>query len=116
MYAYMPSEHRRFLEAVTEMPSLREFVDSNPEHRQLVDTYNGVLEQLSSWRSKHIGVVTTHIITPSRHEQPKEKRPEPDEVTDGLSVKDESSLKGTGGSALIPFLKQAKAETLDARK
>lgn len=116
MYAYMPLEHRVFLNAVAEMPSLRVFIQSNPEHRPLVDAYNGCIDQLSSWRSRHIGVVTTHIVTQSRNEQPKDKRPSAEEVTDGLSVKDESSLKGTGGSALIPFLKQAKVETLDARR
>ena len=111
----MPSEHRSFLDVVAKLPSLRDYVDSRPDDQRLVDVYNGCLQQLSNWRSRHIGVVTTHIVSPARNEQPKGKKPHPEEVTEGLSVKDESQLKGTGGSALIPFLKQAKQETLDAR-
>ena len=112
----MPREHRTFLDNVAKLPPLRKYVESRPDDRRLINVYNDCLQQLSAWRSRHIGVVTTHIVTQSRNERPKDEKPDPDEVTDGLSVKDESKLQGTGGSALIPFLKQAKQETLDARR
>ena len=115
MWLYMPREHRTFLELVAKLPSLREYVGARPDDQKLNRTYNGCLQELASWRSRHIGVVTTHIVTPSRNEQREGRKPDPEEVTDGLSVQDESKLKGTGGSPLIPFLKQAKQETLDAR-
>ena len=112
----MPLEHRNFLKVVAQLPSLREYVDSRADDQKLVAVYNGCLRELSTWRSRHIGVVTTHIVSQARKERPAGKKPDPDEVTEGLSVKDESSLQGTGGSALIPFLKQAKQETLDTRR
>jgi indoleamine 2,3-dioxygenase len=115
MASYMPREHRVFLHNTAKLPSLRDYVESRPDDVRLFCAYNGCLQELSNWRSRHIGVVTTHIITQSRNEKPVGKRPDPEEVTDGLSVVDESKLQGTGGSALIPFLKQAKKETLDSR-
>ena len=116
MREYMPREHRDFLNVVAKLPSLREYVDTRADDQKLKAVYNGCLEQLSTWRSRHIGVVTTHIVSQARKERPAGEKPDPEEVTQGLSVKDESSLKGTGGSALIPFLKQAKQETLDSRR
>ncbi len=116
MRAYMPLEHRDFLKVIAARRSLREYIDSRAEDPRLVDAYNECLQQLSSWRSRHIGVVTTHITSQARNEHRKGEKPDPNEVTDGLSVQDESKLQGTGGSALIPFLRQAKQETLDACK
>lgn len=112
----MPFEHRTFLEVVAKLPSLREYVESRSSDRKLVDIYNECIQQLSTWRSRHIGVVTTHIVNQARKARPTGEKPYPQDVTEGLSVKDESSLKGTGGSALIPFLKQAKQESLDSRR
>jgi indoleamine 2,3-dioxygenase len=112
----MPREHREFLDAVEKPPSIREFVESRPDDKTLVDAYNSCLQQLSNWRSRHTGIVTTHIVNPARKQKPEGAKPAPEEVREGLSVKDESALQGTGGSALIPFLKQARQETLDARR
>ena len=112
----MPAEHRQFLDDVAKLPSLRSFVDSKGDDKALVEAYNTSLQQLAAWRSKHIGAVTTHIVTPARKSKPACTRPEPEEVKERLSVKDESQLQGTGGSALIPFLKQAKMDTINAYK
>ena len=109
----MPSEHRKFLTEVGQLPALREYVDGRSNNERLRVVYNGCLKALSDWRRRHIGVVTTHIVTPARKQQPNEQQLNAEEVTDCLSVKDESALKGTGGSALIPFLKQAKQETVE---
>ena len=109
----MPIEHRELLDEVENLPSLRVYVESRKNSRKLVEAFNTCLQKLANWRSRHIGVVTTHIVSPSRNAQSAHRRPDPDEVKDGLSVQDESQLQGTGGSALIPFLKSAKEDTLE---
>lgn len=110
----MPKQHRQFLDKAEAQCSIREVVHESAD-ADLVQAYNACLRKLSDWRSKHIGVVTTHIVIPGRKAQPPGQERALDEVDDGLSVQKESELQGTGGSALIPFLKQAREETLVAR-
>ena len=100
----MPIEHRQLLEEVENLPSLREYVESRQDNRTLVGAYNNCLQKLANWRSRHIGAVTTHIVSPSRSAQPAQHRPDPEHVKE---------LQGTGGSALIPFLKSAKEDTME---
>ena len=113
MRSYMPIEHRELLEEVEKLPSLRVYIESREDNRKLVEAYNSCLQKLANWRSRHIGVVTTHIVSPSRNSHSAYQRPDPEEVKDGLSIRDEGKLQGTGGSALIPFLKSAKEDTME---
>jgi indoleamine 2,3-dioxygenase len=113
MREYMPRSHRAFLEAIAKLPDLGAFVKGNRMHEKLVEAYNGVLSELAKWRSKHIGVVTTHIVNQARKDAKEKVAAE--EVRDGLSVKDESELQGTGGTALIPFLRGARQDTEAAK-
>jgi indoleamine 2,3-dioxygenase len=112
MRSYMPEEHRGFLEAISKLPSLRSYVETRSSDARLLSAYNGCLKELSAWRSRHIGVVTTHIVMPARKAQVGSQIRSVDSVNDRLDTTDDSELQGTGGSALIPFLKQAKEETL----
>lgn len=114
MRSYTPFEHRQLLATVAGLPSIKSFVEQRSEEKELKEAYNSCLKQLAAWRSKHIGVVTTHIVTPARKLAPSAQRPLPEEVREGLSVKDEAELQGTGGSALIPFLKQTRLDTVEA--
>ncbi|KPI42409.1 Indoleamine 2,3-dioxygenase [Cyphellophora attinorum] len=115
MREYMPGEQREFLSSVEGRASIGDFVRRiGGDEPALLGAYNAVLEELARWRSKHIGVVTTHIVSQARKEKKEEVKAE--EVTDGLSVRDEGDLQGTGGSALIPFLKGATQDTERARK
>ena len=115
MREYMPGEQRPFVAAVEKKKSIGEFVECRKEdEEELLVAYNAVLEELAKWRSKHIAVVTTHIVNQARKEKKEPVKAE--EVMEGLSVKDESDLQGTGGSALIPFLKGARKDTEAARR
>lgn len=114
MRTYMPVEQRDILSLVEAKRSLGDFVADHAEARGLLDAYNDVLEELAKWRSKHIGVVTTHIVNQARKE--KQQNVPAKQITDGLAVKDEGDLQGTGGSALIPFLKGARKDTEAAKK
>ena len=113
MRSYMPIEHRELLNKVESLPSLREYTEERKDNRSLVEAYNNCLQKLAGWRSKHIGAVTTHIVSPSRNALPQKSNAE--SVEDGLGGQDEGSLKGTGGTALIPFLKSAKEDTMGSR-
>jgi indoleamine 2,3-dioxygenase len=115
MREYMPGEQRDFISFVEGKASIGDFVGRvGGDQPTLLEAYNAVLEELARWRSKHIGVVTTHIVNQARKEMKAEVKAE--EVTEGLSVRDEGDLQGTGGSALIPFLKGAREDTERARK
>jgi indoleamine 2,3-dioxygenase len=104
----MPSEHRKFLNAVSKLPSIGDYVARRSGDDRLAAVYNECLQRLSEWRSRHIGVVTTHIVSPSRKTQGLKSPGGDSDVND-------SELQGTGGSALIPFLKQARLETMEAQ-
>lgn len=98
----MPKQHREFLSAVSRQPSVRAFVEATPD-AALRYAYNDCLKQLQQWRSSHIAVVSRYIVRPARNT---------DAASPGSSENSDDALKGTAGSSLIPFLKQAREETI----
>jgi indoleamine 2,3-dioxygenase len=103
----MPGKHRDFLKAVSALPSIRPFVQENASNSALQEAYNQCVSHLRSWRGSHIAVVSKYIVRPARlaaGAAQKTTRDSPDDEKD-------DSLTGTGGSALIPFLRQSKDET-----
>ncbi|ETI20092.1 hypothetical protein G647_08126 [Cladophialophora carrionii CBS 160.54] len=129
MRQYMPGPHRRFLQAVEAVANIRDFVDFNRSNRQLTVAYDACLAMLRALRDKHIQMVSRYIIVKSRESRSmsrtrRESSPEPiprggtgiagirygrpDEI--GAAQK-KKKMRGTGGTALIPFLKQARDET-----
>ena len=132
MRTYMPGGHRRFLQAVEGVANIREYVEANREHRPLVLAYDACLAMLKALRDKHIQMVSRYIIVKSRERSVSRSRgrqrddasPEslrrpainlasvkygPDDLKDGRTGGGKK-LRGTGGTALIPFLKQARDE------
>lgn len=91
MREYMPKEHRSFIEDVSKWASnlvLYTFVN-NSKDKELIQQYNDCIEQVLGFRTKHIQIVTSYIINQSSNT---------------------SKEKGTGGSSLIPWLKQLREE------
>ena len=120
MRKYMPGPHRRFLGDVTMVANIRDYVGANTNIKELTLAYDACLAMLRAFRDKHINIVSRYIIIKSRESRslsrsgsPVETRKKLDIATssrqDGLSAR--KKLKGTGGTALIPFLKQARDET-----
>ena len=107
----MPGEHRRFLLAMTELPNLGDFVQTHHDNLELNQAYQDCLKALRSWRSKHIAVVSTYIVRPSRGVEEREVV-NGEHRTNGEVQGQDEELQGTGGSALIPFLKQSRDETV----
>lgn len=141
MRRYMPGAHRRFLQDVSLVSNIKDFVYAHPRETALRIAYDACLTMLSAFRDKHINIVARYIITPSREVRARSRSRSPEAArrrpSQSLSVsqrqqqqqhtptaqkknnlalssqneKDGSKKRGTGGTALIPFLKQARDET-----
>lgn len=128
MRSYMPGPHRRFLQAVEGVANIRDFVDLNQSDRSLTVAYDACLAMLRSLRDKHIQMVSRYIIVKSRESRSlsrtrREASPDPAPTrgagiasiryggSDAAGNAQKKKMRGTGGTALIPFLKQARDET-----
>ncbi|KGO73715.1 Indoleamine 2,3-dioxygenase [Penicillium italicum] len=113
MRTYMPGPHRRFLEHIDSVANIRPFVDARRGDSALCIAYDACLAMLRVLRDKHITIVSRYIILQSRSAR------QPSQSVNSLPVTnlataaptDKKKLRGTGGTALIPFLKQARDET-----
>ncbi|KAL1902094.1 Indoleamine 2,3-dioxygenase [Ceratocystis pirilliformis] len=126
MLQYMPGGHARFLRDVELVANIREYVHTNAEDQpQLSLAYDACIAMLSAFRDKHINIVTRYIVVPSRESRPaRAQSPEASRkainiatssrklnMSDTSEKEARKKLTGTGGTALIPFLKQARDET-----
>ena len=116
MRRYMPGPHAQFLNDVSCVANIREYVEDHPEDPQLCLAYDACLAMLSNFRDKHIAIVTRYIITPSKQVRARSRSRSPEATRQRMNLaiasrKNQQNQKGTGGTALIPFLKQARDET-----
>ncbi|TQV96038.1 hypothetical protein V2A60_001189 [Cordyceps javanica] len=115
MRCYMPARHADFLNDCESVANIRAYVESNTDDTKLCLAYDACLAMLSAFRDKHIAIVTRYIINPSREVRARSRSPEAARGLNNIAVasrKGDGRLqKGTGGTALIPFLKQARDET-----
>ena len=113
MRDYMPGLHRDFLDECSKLPSLREYVETNLSDTELTQCYNTCMSQLRSWRGKHIASVSKYIVQPAREAERSSKVEKLEEkIPDGEEGEKEWELQGTGGSALIPFLRGSRDDTV----
>ncbi|TKA26457.1 hypothetical protein B0A50_05293 [Salinomyces thailandicus] len=139
MRKYMPGPHAKFLAAVEKVANIRKFVENNKWDRSLSIAFDACLAMLSAFRDKHIQMVSRYIIIKAgeankqKEKEAERKRKEKDEeaaVRGELELpvrskssaghrsstgkgdeKERKNLRGTGGTSLIPFLRQARDET-----
>jgi indoleamine 2,3-dioxygenase len=139
MRRYMPGPHARFLGDVQAVANIRDYVERHrADNRPLCVAYDACLAMLRALRDKHIAIVTRYIVIPSREVRARSRSPEAARRRPGVNLarpqgpqgiafdargasgeandKDgkktgSGGLKGTGGTALIQFLKQARDET-----
>ena len=125
MRSYMPGPHRRFLQHVSSVANIREYVEAHKSNRSLSIAYDACLAMVRALRDKHIQMVSRYIIVKSRETRSHSRslslrnapnQPQPLNLanTHNFSKTGKSSsktLRGTGGTSLIPFLKQARDET-----
>lgn len=113
MRNYMPSKHREFLQALDHESSIREFVlENRHENGELTLSYDACLAMLKLFRDKHIQIVTRYVVLQAKQAP---KMGSSLTLRSGLarSKKRGAEEKGTGGTSLLPFLKQCRDETGD---
>ncbi|CAM0134894.1 unnamed protein product [Umbelopsis sp. WA50703] len=76
MRKYMPREHRHFLSDLEKAANMRPYMlrlqnihelgDITPLQTQLLDAYNGCLDQLKLFRDKHVQIVSLYIVNQAR--------------------------------------------------
>jgi indoleamine 2,3-dioxygenase len=107
----MPASQRDFLAEVSKLRSLREYIEAHSSNEEWHAAYDDCIKKLRAWRGKHIALVSKYIVQPAREAQRAavvekiEEKP-----TNGAD--EEWELQGTGGSALIPMLRQSRDETI----
>lgn len=112
---YMPGPHSRFLTHIARSGSIRELALNPPvteEQHRLREAFTAATEALSKFRNKHIQIVTRYIILPSRQSAVGGRQ----NLASSSTKKGGEELTGTGGTTLVPFLKQSRDETTDAGK
>ena len=128
MREYMPGQHRRFLALVEKNANIREYALSEQASNAVKDAYDRTVTALSKFRDIHIQIVTRYIITPSKlppaaHVLRKtgvnlasasSEVAQKAVISDDSEKKEPAQLYGTGGTDLIPFLKQTRDETREA--
>lgn len=112
MRDYMPRKHREFLALVDATSKIRDVVVANPANGELSLSYDACLAMTKLFRDKHIQIVTRYVVL-----QAKKATKLGSQLTlrSGLAKKklNDGEEKGTGGTSLLPFLKQCRDETGD---
>ncbi|KAJ3155826.1 hypothetical protein HDU89_005384 [Geranomyces variabilis] len=136
MRKYMPGPHRAFIEALERGPSIRAFVENltnnpaldangNPVHDPAVAAettrlYNRCVSEMRGFRDRHLQIVAAYIVTQARKKRDAEAQVQEDPVavpspmTEKPKMREILQARGTGGTDLIPFLKQSRQETIEA--
>ncbi|KAK9474078.1 Indoleamine 2,3-dioxygenase [Dipodascopsis tothii] len=114
MRQYMPGPHRRFLEQLALAANIHDYVKAHPSNSALALAYDAALAMLRSFRDKHIQIVSRYIILQARGSGAADAaapaKPAGTGIA-GIALTEKKKARGTGGTALIPFLKQARDET-----
>lgn len=131
---YMPEPHRLFLQHVTESypggmrRAVAELLAGGGEEEEgvlseeqlaLRAAFQAATKALAEFRNKHLQIVTRYIIIPSRQPNPERSvnlatASSRIKFSSGAEGTEGGELTGTGGTALLPFLKQSRDETFQA--
>ncbi|CAI8510248.1 unnamed protein product [Pichia kudriavzevii] len=114
MRKYMPGPHADFLEHLSKVNVIRDYVMKNAsKNDELVLAYDACVAMLKAFRDKHIRLVTRYIVIQARKESDLGSASvQKSTLRAGLAKGGKDKvLRGTGGTALLPFLKQCRDET-----
>ncbi|XP_047198182.1 indoleamine 2,3-dioxygenase 2 [Hippoglossus stenolepis] len=99
MRDYMPPAHRQLIETLSALPPLRDLI-SSCSSSDLCQAYNTCVSALVDLRSYHLNIVTKYIVMPANQAR-----------AVSCPLGGMATLKGTGGSNLMVFLKSARNNT-----
>ena len=99
MRDYMPPEHRSMIDEVENISKAKELIDGS---KSLTNKYNKCLEEIRKFRALHLEFAASYI-----HKQSQIKNPF---GTGG------STIKGTGGTPFMKYLKKHRDETEKQKK
>jgi indoleamine 2,3-dioxygenase len=92
LHIYRPTGHRRFIEDVRAASRLRDFV-SGTGHKGLTDAYNGAVQAVADFRSRHLEYAASYINK------------------QGSKSAGNNADIGTGGTPFMKYLKKHRDET-----
>ncbi|XP_022092716.1 indoleamine 2,3-dioxygenase 1-like [Acanthaster planci] len=96
----MLPQHREFIKALANGPSIRHFATFSKNSRAL-GVYNACLQAVTDFRSFHLKIVTEYIIIPSHQEDSNQKY-------------SRQAALGTGGTGFMTFLKNLRTSVMSA--
>ena len=109
----MPRGHRLFIEQIESDANIREYIQQFSTEQDITTAYNIAVSRLAAFRDIHIQIVARYIIGPSR--KPLQSLNDSMNIATVLSNRSSmTGLSGTGGTNLMPFLKQSRDETREA--
>lgn len=115
----MPGPHRRFLEYLTEITNVRDFAFSHHPDSAVRNAYNSAVASLVGLRDKHMQLVARYILLAAKTHPVKNSSDQVNLATATAKIKDtdqDSEFHGTGGTSLMPFLKQTRDATRAAAR
>ena len=92
LHIYRPPHHRAFIDDVREASGLRDFV-RRAGSRGLIDAYNGLIEAVADFRTRHLEYAASYINRQSR-----------------MAAGNDTDV-GTGGTPFMKYLKKHRDET-----
>ena len=122
MRQYMPGEHRRFIEHLASVANVRQYVESigkkeltQSDTAAVQDAYDACVAMLRRFRDLHLQIVSRFIIVPAnaKKQQLSRTQSQQDRGIATVEAKNKKEIRGTGGTFLMPFLKQARDETIE---
>ncbi|KKY25489.1 putative indoleaminedioxygenase pyrroledioxygenase [Phaeomoniella chlamydospora] len=138
MRNYMPLPHRNFLSQIPQLLDLRTYATAATTPTIVREAYDRAVTSLTTFRNKHLTLVTRYIIIPSRQQSSSSSALGKSGVEEKVNLatvsridtqesrdatfeakapvsEHEPQLQGTGGMDLMSFLKQTRDETVEAK-
>ncbi|KAJ3250854.1 hypothetical protein HDU77_006311 [Chytriomyces hyalinus] len=118
MRNYMPGPHKKFVYAVADSYSIKDYITNLPSKSagvaDLVHLFNKCVDGMKAFRNTHIQMVSVYIVSQANKFKEVGSAGVPPQVQ-SERLQNGLLARGTGGTNLIPFLKQSRDET-DAAK
>lgn len=105
----MPGPHRAFLQHIESIANIRTYAETTPISK-VPEAFNLAIDELKNFRDIHIGIVTRYVTIPAKLHSPRNVELN---LAVASSKSEEKELRRTGGTQLLPFLKQSRDETRD---